>query len=88
MTFRFHSLGLPHTVSSADGFHCCTLRDFRDAVLKRFSIDSVKCRERGMQYSLEAVAPMYEKYFADLAEVFNGRGGWMELEDARTSFDA
>jgi len=75
-------------VHGVTGFLCGTLRDFRDGVLNRGSIDSVKCRERGMQYCLEQVAPLYERYFADVSEVFNGRGGWMELGSARTSFDA
>lgn len=72
-------------VHGVTGFHCYTLQDFRDAVLQRGTIDSAKCRERGMQYALDAIAPMYEKYCADVANIFNGKNGWMELEPVATS---
>jgi glycosyltransferase involved in cell wall biosynthesis len=62
------------------GFYCYTLRDFRDAVVKRKSISSETCREHGLLYSLERVAPLYERYFHDVADVHNGRNGWLELD--------
>jgi glycosyltransferase involved in cell wall biosynthesis len=66
-------------VHGVTGFHCATLRDFRDAILVRHTINPAACRARGMQYCLDAVAPMYERYFDDLSLVFNGKRGWMEL---------
>lgn len=68
-------------VHGVTGFLCSTLRDFRDAILKRHTINPAACRARGMQYALNAVAPMYEQYFDNVLEVFNGRRGWMELDD-------
>lgn len=66
-------------VHGVTGFHCATLRNFRDAILNRATIDSEQCRARGMQYRLDVIAPLYEAYCADVADVFNGRKGWMDL---------
>jgi glycosyltransferase involved in cell wall biosynthesis len=68
-------------VHGVTGFHCMTLRDFRDAILQRYTINPAACRARGMQYCLDAVAPMYEQYFDNISEIFNGRRGWMELRE-------
>jgi glycosyltransferase involved in cell wall biosynthesis len=61
------------------GFHCHTLREFRDALLKRGSIKSDACRAHGETYCLEAVAPLYEQYFDDLSAIYDGRDGWNRL---------
>tara|TARA_R110000868_G_scaffold34967_1_gene125643 strand:+ start:7393 stop:8481 length:1089 start_codon:yes stop_codon:yes gene_type:complete len=60
------------------GFHCHTLRDYRDAILNRNSIDPAACRAQGMNYTLDRVAPMYERWFADITEIYTGNG-WMAL---------
>jgi hypothetical protein len=41
-------------------------------------IDYETCRKHGEKFSLENVAPMYEKYFQDVINVFQGKG-WYEL---------
>ena len=61
------------------GFHCHTLREFKNAIEKRDTISPRACRERGMQYSLEAVAPLFERWFANIAEVYSGKG-WMATD--------
>ena len=60
------------------GFHCWTLRDFRDAVLRRGEIDPAACRARGLEYSLDRVAPQFERWFRDIDEVYTGQG-WSQL---------
>ena len=41
-------------------------------------IDPKVCRQFGEQFSLENVAPKYEKYFQDVLNVYTGKG-WYEL---------
>lgn len=60
------------------GFLCHTLRDFRDAVMNRGSISPQACRERGLDYTLSAVAPQFERWFRDIQEVYTGKG-WSAL---------
>lgn len=60
------------------GFQCHTLREYKNAILNRGNISPRACRERGMQYSLDAVAPLFERWFAAVAEVYSGRG-WMAV---------
>ena len=38
------------------------------------------CREQGLKYTLDAIAPMYEKYFQDVYNVYTGNG-WYTLRD-------
>ena len=66
-------------VPGRTGFLCHTLRDFRDAILRRHEIEPAHCLERGQHYTLEAVAPQFERWFADITEIYTG-GGWAALE--------
>ena len=56
------------------GFQCATLRDFTQAIERRYEIDPVACRSRGMEYSLDRIAPQYERWFCDIEEVYSGAG--------------
>lgn len=60
------------------GFHCWTLRDFRDAVIRRWEIDPAECRAAGLRYTLDRVAPEFERYFEDVQAVYQG-AGWNQL---------
>lgn len=60
------------------GFLCHTLREFRDAVVARNTIDPAQCRARGQDYSLDRVAPQFEAWFQAIQEVYDG-SGWMSL---------
>lgn len=60
------------------GFLCHTLRDYRDAVLNRNTISSKACLQRGLDYTLEKVAPQFERWFSDIQEVYTGQG-WSAL---------
>jgi len=74
----------PHFGSFAEiqngntGFLCHTLREYRIAIEQAHTIDPRDCRARGMEYSLESVAPMFEKWFAAISECYTGNG-WEEL---------
>jgi hypothetical protein len=52
--------------------------DFVDAIKRIDEIDPADCRKFGENFTLEKVAPMYEKYFEDVLDVFTGKGWYAE----------
>ena len=56
------------------GYKCHTLREYVEAIKDIDKIDPVECRLRGLQYSLEAIAPQYESWFSAIQEVYTGAG--------------
>jgi glycosyltransferase involved in cell wall biosynthesis len=60
------------------GFLCHTLRDYREAILNTDQIRPEVCRQRGVDYTLDAVAPQFEAWFRDLREIYTGEG-WSQL---------
>ena len=65
----------PHGVT---GYRCRTFGDFVNAALTIDEIDPIVCRKHGEQFSLEKIAPKYEKYFQDVLNVYTGKG-WYQL---------
>lgn len=65
----------PHGVT---GYRCRTFGDFVNAALTIDEIDPIVCREHGERFSLENIAPKYEKYFQDVLNVYTGQG-WYQL---------
>jgi len=65
----------PHGVT---GFRCRTFSDFVDAAQRIDEIDPAVCRKFGEQFSLEKVAPRYEKFFLDVLNVYRANG-WYTL---------
>ena len=66
----------PHGVT---GYRCRTFSDFVEAAKNVDKIDPAVCRKYGEQFSLENVAPRYEKFFQDVLNVYTGEG-WYEME--------
>jgi glycosyltransferase involved in cell wall biosynthesis len=62
------------------GYRCRTMGDFVDAIraIQQGSISSESCRLWAENFSLEKVAPMYEKYFNDVLDVYEGKGWYAE----------
>ena len=60
------------------GFLCHTLRDYVEAIEQRHTIRPQDCRVRGEDYLLDRVAPQYERWFADIREMYTGQG-WMAV---------
>lgn len=60
------------------GFQCHTLRDYVTAIRNIDQIDPADCRARGQLYTLDAIAPQFERWFADITEVYTGQG-WTAL---------
>lgn len=65
----------PHGVT---GFRCRTFADFIDAANRIDEIDPAVCRKYGEQFSLEKIAPRYEKFFQDVLNVYTGEG-WYQM---------
>jgi glycosyltransferase involved in cell wall biosynthesis len=69
-----------NNIEGVTGYRCRTFADFvratRDVMNKKISYK--ECRKHGEKFSLENVAPMYEKYFQDVMNVYN-KEGWYEM---------
>lgn len=76
----------PHGLT---GYRCNTFDDFVSAALSVDKIDPYVCRSYGEQFSLENVAPRYEKFFQDVLNVYGGGGskgeGWYEISEETQS---
>jgi hypothetical protein len=62
--------------------------DFVDAINNIDRIKPQDCRAFGENFTLEKVAPMYEKYFSDVLDVYTGKGWYADGNgiDAMTRF--
>jgi glycosyltransferase involved in cell wall biosynthesis len=56
------------------GFRCRTMGDYVDAIKNIDWINPYDCHRWGKNFTLERVAPMYEKYFSDVMDVYTGDG--------------
>ena len=70
------------------GYRCRTMGDFVDAIKNIDCINPYDCRKFGENFTLENVAPMYEKYFEDVLDVYTGAGWYAKGNgiDALTRF--
>jgi glycosyltransferase involved in cell wall biosynthesis len=63
-----------NNVHGVTGYRCRTFQDFVDAVNTVHLIKPANCRNFAMRFSLEKVAPQYEKFFQDIRNVYTGAG--------------
>ena len=63
------------------GFRCRTMGDYVDAIKNIDWINSYDCHRWGKNFTLERVAPMYEKYFSDVMDVYTGDGWYAKGND-------
>lgn len=56
------------------GYRCRTMGDFINAIKNINLIKPQNCRTWGENFSLDKIAPMYEKYFNDVYNVYTGEG--------------
>lgn len=71
-----------NNIEGITGYRCRTFGDYLKAVeaLEKGLIDYKNCRSHGVKFSLEAIAPKYEKYFQDVLNVYKGEGWYTEYE--------
>lgn len=62
------------------GYRCRTMGDFIQAIKRIDEIKPINCRTWGENFTLEKVAPMYEKYFEDVLDVYRGSGWYAEKD--------
>ena len=67
-----------NNIHGKTGYRCRTMGDFVDAIINIDQIKPYDCRMFGENFSLEKVAPMYEKYFEDVLDVYQGKGWYSE----------
>lgn len=62
------------------GYRCRTMGDFVDAVksIQQGKIRSEDCRLFANNFSIDHVMPMYEKYFRDILDVYEGKGWYAD----------
>ena len=68
-----------HNTEGVTGYRCRTFDDYLKAatLVNNNAIDYSKCREYGELFSLQQIAPKYEKYFQDVLNLYQG-DGWYE----------
>lgn len=67
-----------NNVHGVTGFRCRSFEDFINAANNVDKIDPAACRAFGEKFSLENIAPLYEKYFQDIMNVHIG-SGWYQI---------
>lgn len=69
-----------NNIHEVTGYRCRTFDDYLNAALNCLEgkINLINCRKQGLNFSLEAIAPKYEKFFNDVVNIYEGRG-WNEI---------
>lgn len=67
-----------NNIHGLTGYRCRTFEDFVTAALEIDKIQPAICRKFGEMFSLEAIAPRYEKFFSDILNVHIA-DGWYQV---------
>ena len=72
-----------NNIHGVTGYRCRTLDDFLNATMDCLDgkIKPEDCRKQGEKFSLDNIAPMYEKAFTDISHIYDGTNGWYCIED-------
>ena len=70
-----------NNINGVTGYRCRTFDDYLQAAIKinNGEINYKTCREHGEKFSLESIAPKYEKFFQDVLNVYTNKG-WYQTE--------
>ena len=63
-----------NNIQGVTGYRCRTFADFVNGIKNLDKIRPADCRKQGEKFLLENIAPMYEKYFQDVLNVYTGEG--------------
>tara|TARA_R110000782_G_scaffold108390_1_gene196944 strand:+ start:182 stop:1336 length:1155 start_codon:yes stop_codon:yes gene_type:complete len=71
-----------NNIEGVTGYRCRTFEDFVSAATncKNGKIKSIDCRNHGETFSLENIAPKYEKFFLRVTDIYSGKG-WYTITD-------
>ena len=67
-----------NNINGVTGYRCRTFGDFVEAASNIDKINPEDCRKFGEKFLLNNVAPLYEKYFNDILNIYTGKG-WYEI---------
>lgn len=72
-----------NNIEGVTGYRCHTFDDFINAALNCLEgkIKYEDCRKQGEKFTLEQIAPKYEKFFNDVINLYENEG-WYHLEDS------
>jgi glycosyltransferase involved in cell wall biosynthesis len=56
------------------GFRCRTFDDFVTAIDQAPTLDPARIRSYAQRFSLDSIAPQYDRYFTDVLNVYTGQG--------------
>ena len=71
-----------NNIEGVTGYRCRTFHEFVAAArnCEAGKIKSIDCRNHGEKFSLENIAPRYEKFFNDVVNINHGKG-WYNIDD-------
>jgi glycosyltransferase involved in cell wall biosynthesis len=71
-----------NNIHGVTGYRCRTFNDYLLAALNCLEgkINYNDCYEKGLEFTLESIAPKYEKFFEDVLNLYTGNG-WYEQSD-------
>jgi len=72
-----------NNIEGVTGYRCRNFEDFVSAATncKNGKIKSIDCRKHGEKFSLENIAPKYEKFFGRVTDIYGGKG-WYTITDS------
>jgi glycosyltransferase involved in cell wall biosynthesis len=75
-----------NNIHGVTGYRCRTFNDYVKAALDCLAgkIQPCDCYAKGKEFTLESIAPKYEKFFTDVYNIYNGHG-WYELTEETKS---
>lgn len=71
-----------NNIEGVTGYRCRTFDDYVRAAINCLEgkISHEDCRKKGLEFTLENIAPKYEKYFEDVYNIYNNEG-WYHLKE-------
>lgn len=71
-----------NNIEGVTGYRCRTFNDFVRAAVNCMEgkIDYAECRKQGEKFSLENIAPKYEKFFDDVLNIYENEG-WYHVDE-------
>lgn len=70
-----------NNIQGVTGYRCRTFNDYLEAALNCLDghIDCAECRKQGLRFTLNSIAPKYEKFFEDVLNIYTSEG-WYTIK--------